>query len=246
MRIAVYTSIMGAYNELIPQPRYPGVDYICFTDQPFESDVWDVRKVQPIGDDMTRNNRQYKILPHKFLPDYDVSIYIDGNYIVTKDVKELIEKELGDHSMLVFDHNQCSDARNCVYDEHLAILKLGEERGTYKADPAKMKKQMDRYRSEGYPEQNGLIFAACLIRRHHDPLVIQQMESWWAEINKECKRDQMAFNYTAWKNNFRFKVLDGDLRNHEYFFLLAKHGQDFKKKYWKYRFKKFFGLRPKR
>ena len=51
MRIVVYTSIFGAYNELIPQPRFEGVDYVCFTDQPLVSDIWDLQCINPIVND---------------------------------------------------------------------------------------------------------------------------------------------------------------------------------------------------
>lgn len=246
MRIAVYTSIMGNYNDLIPQPKYKGVDYICFTNQAFKSKTWDVRQVEPVPGDMTRSSRYVKIMAHKFLADYDVSVFIDGNYILTKNIALLIKKELSDNKMLIFDHNQCHDARDCVYDELDAILEIGKTSGVYKDDPELMKRQIQRYRNEGYPENNGLIFSACLIRKHNDPEVIRLMEAWWDEIDNESKRDQLSFNYVAWKNNFDYKFIDGDLRNHEFLFLLAKHNQNFKTKYLKYRFKKLFGVRPKR
>jgi len=208
--------------------------------------VWDVRVVEGYAEDATRSSRMHKILPHQFLSAYDVSIFIDGNYILTKDIRQLLDEELGDEVMLTFDHNQCSDAWDCVYTELDMLLSIGEKAGTYKDDPAQMKAQIAGYLKEGYPEHNGLIFSACLIRRHNDPKVIQVMEDWWTEVRTKSKRDQLSFNYVAWKNQFKFKVLNGDLRSHEYLFMLAKHGQNFKMKYWKYRFKKCFGLRPKR
>lgn len=245
-RIAVYTAIFGAYDNLIPQPSYPDVDYICFTDQPFKSDTWDIRYSDPIPNDPTRSSRIHKILPHKYLADYDISIFIDGNYIITKDVNQLIDRYLTDEKMLIFDHAQCSDARDCVYDEYDALVEIGKQSGKFKDDPEVMKDQIDRYRKDGYPDNNGLIFSAVLVRRHHDAEVMGLMEAWWHEVNNYSKRDQLSFNYVAWKSKFQYKFLDGDLRNHEYFFMLAKHGQNFKKKYLKYRLKKFFGFRPKR
>ena len=45
----------------------------------------------PIYEDPTRNARKYKILPHRFLSEYDISIWIDGNIKVRGDVNELLE-----------------------------------------------------------------------------------------------------------------------------------------------------------
>ena len=82
MRIVVYTAIFGGYDDLIPQPKFEGVDFICFTDRPIQSDIWDVRVVPGFEDDTTRSSRMHKLLPHQFLSEYDLSIFIDGNYTV--------------------------------------------------------------------------------------------------------------------------------------------------------------------
>jgi hypothetical protein len=240
-KIAVYTVIIGPYDGLLPQPRSRNIDYYCFTDQKFKSRIWNIRPVIIENNDAARTVRKYKMLPNRLFPDYDFSVYIDGNYLILKDLYPLVE-EVVDHSpMGIFDHNQCSDPRNCVYDEYEAILDLQKKRGTLKDDPEIMKTQMEHYRKEGYPEQAGLIFAGALIRKHHDPLVIKTMEMWYSQILKYSKRDQLSFNYSAWKTGLSPYYISGDLRRHEYFFLLSKHRRDYRWKYFKYRVKKLFG-----
>lgn len=49
------------------------------------------------------------------------------------------------------------------------------EYSVFMDDPEIMKAQIERYKSENYPKNNGLIFSAVLIRRHHDPEVIKIM-----------------------------------------------------------------------
>ncbi len=168
------------------------MDYICFTDHPFRSKTWKVVHVEPEFEDTPRNNRRFKILPHLFLQDYEYSVFMDGNYLAKIDITDFVLSGLKEHKMMIHDHNQCSDARDCVYEEYESLLKLVEEKVFFKDDPEIMKAQIERYKSENYPKNNGLIFSAVLIRRHHDPEVIKIMEKWWLELEKGSKRDQLS------------------------------------------------------
>jgi hypothetical protein len=229
MKIAIYTSIFGGYDDLIDdQYQMDGVDYICFTDRDLESETWKVIKSTPIYNDPNRNAKKYKILPHRYLKDYDYSIWIDGNIKVISDIRALCN---GD-SYKVYDHMQVFDKRNCIYDEAQAILNFGKinsertpERGikNWKDNPKLIVDQMNRYISEGYPKNNGLATNPIIVRNHNDSDVIAVMEDWWSEIKYNSKRDQLSFNYIVWKNQFNFVYLQGDSRNNEYFVSVGKH-----------------------
>jgi hypothetical protein len=229
MKIAIYTSIFGGYDDLIDdQYQMDGVDYICFTDRDLESETWKVIKSTPIYNDPNRNAKKYKILPHRYLKDYDYSIWIDGNIKVISDIRALCN---GD-SYKVYDHMQVFDKRNCIYDEAQAILNFGKinsertpERGikNWKDNPKLIVDQMNRYISEGYPKNNGLATNPIIVRNHNDSDVIVVMEDWWSEIKYNSKRDQLSFNYIVWKNQFNFVYLQGDSRNNEYFVSVGKH-----------------------
>jgi hypothetical protein len=229
MKIAIYTSIFGGYDDLIDdQYQMDGVDYICFTDRDLESETWKVIKSTPIYNDPNRNAKKYKILPHRYLKDYDYSIWIDGNIKVISDIRALCN---GD-SYKVYDHMQVFDKRNCIYDEAQAILNFGKinsertpERGikNWKDNPKLIVDQMNRYISEGYPKNNGLATNPIIVRNHNDSDAIAVMEDWWSEIKYNSKRDQLSFNYIVWKNQFNFVYLQGDSRNNEYFVSVGKH-----------------------
>lgn len=242
----IYTAIFGDYNGLIPQPKVSGFDYVCFTDNPqLKAKPWKTIHVEPkFKNDLTRSNRYIKILPHKFLQDYDVSIYIDGNFWILSNLNKLIDKYLLYCNMATFSHvNTFPDSRNCIYKEHQAILDLEKKEGYFRDDPQIMKKFIDKILSEGYPQNNGLIKGGCLVRRHQEKDVIQVMEDWWYMIEHYSKRDQLSFNYVAWKNNFEFATIPGDIRRgNPYVYWLGQHRANWKTKLYKVQLKQKLGL----
>jgi len=229
-KIVIYTAIFGGKDELIePKFTLKGCDFVCFTDQNFTSNVWKVVKVKPEFSDPVRSAKIYKILPHKYFPEYEISVWVDGNMWVRGNVHQLIKKYLKDVNFSAYDHTpyrrfwkkftplKFEEYRDCIYDEAKFILALGEKRGKYKDDPQLVKEQVERYRQEGYPKHNGLITGMILLRRHNKEDVIQTMEAWWQEIKNGSCRDQLSFNYVAWKNNFNFSYIKQSSRKNKYF-----------------------------
>ena len=213
----VYTSIFGDYDDKQEQ-RVPGWDWECF----------DETNSVSFYTDNNRNAKKAKILPHRYFGiDYEYSIFIDGNMKVVGNIDELVEKYLADANVAFYSHKEnILDSRDCAYDEAQAILSLGEknmslkpERGilNYKDNPHIIKKQMDRYAHEGFPRNNGLITGMVILRRHNESDCMRVMEEWWTEIKYGSKRDQLSFNYVAWKNNLKFNYINGDSRKNEYF-----------------------------
>jgi len=229
MKIVVYTAIIGGYDTLTdPLVKPDGVDFICFTDRDISSDVWEIRKVLPLYDDNTRTARKYKTLSHRYLKGYDWSIWVDGNIKIKSDITELCTG----NSCKTYDHMKVMDKWNCVYDEANMIIQYGEinskktpDRGisNWKDDPTVIEKQMRLYKSIGYPSNNGQATTPIVVRNHNDVDVIKHNEDWWAEIKYYSKRDQLSFNYVAWKNDFNFTYLEGDSRSNKYFMSMGKH-----------------------
>jgi len=215
----IYTAIFGNKDKLIEPKAIPGgFDLVCFTDQDFSSNIWDVRKVHREEGDSTRAARKRKVLAHTYLPEYEESIWIDGNIVVKKDPSPLFEEYLSEANMAIYDkNNNAWDPGDCVYDELDNLIKIGKRRGRYKDDPEIMKAQVERYEKEGYPRHNGMIISMIMLRRHNEPDVIEAMEKWWSEIKKGSKRDQLSFNYSVWKTGLRLAWLPGDSRDNEYF-----------------------------
>ena len=210
MNKILYTTIFGGYDDLTKPVLPNGWDFECFTE--FNS--------TPLYIDHTRNAKKFKVLPHRYLKKYEYSIFIDGNMYVCGNVDELIEKYLSDSNIAFFDHNQNRmDPRDCIYDEFNAIMQLGKNdpNQNFKDNPELMYNQVKGYQDEGYPSHNGLITGMVILRRHNEKDCIKVMEDWWTEIKYGSKRDQLSFNYVAWKNKTKFNYMDGDSRDNQYF-----------------------------
>ena len=228
MKKVIYTSIIGNYD-VLEEPRFipKGYDFICFTDQIIEkpNSVWKIKQVLPLYEDNTRTARKYKLLPHRFLPEYEISIWVDGNELVVGDVNKLQEKYLSNKSMAVYNHMSCWDKRNCVYQEAQAIFNLGNrDSNNWKDNPHIISNQINNYIKDGYPQNNGLIVSGVMFRKHNDPQIIKCMEFWWKELKKGSKRDQLSFNYSAWKTKTPFNWVNQDIRDDGYV-LEVKHNK---------------------
>jgi len=81
----VYTTIFGGYDDVTKPNLSRGWDWKCFSE---ENSI-------PLYADNTRNAKKFKVLPHRYLQDYEYSIFIDGNMYVVGNVDELIEKRGG-------------------------------------------------------------------------------------------------------------------------------------------------------
>lgn len=202
--IVVYTAILGDYDDLKNEEvKIPGCDFICFTDDHnLRSNLFNIVLCKRMYRDQTRDNRLYKILPHKFLKNYEYSLYIDGSVLVkTKNIIGLVKKYLKYSNLAVFSHPE----RDCIYDEAVACIKAKKDKKYI------IEKQIRRYKKEGYPEHNGLTENTILLRRHNAPDIISLGEAWWKEVDSFSKRDQLSFNYVAWRNKFNFTIMDGFL-----------------------------------
>ena len=225
MKKIIYTAIFGEYDNL-PDPLFKpkGWDFVCFTDSNIKSNIWNIEKVPAIYEDPTRNARKYKVLPHRWFPNYEYSLWVDGNIIIRNDINKLITEYLSKVNLAVHDHNQnVQDPRDCVYKEAQTIFDFGQKNGNYKDDPNIIKNQMAKYLNEKYPSNNSLAVTMQLLRKHNEPDCIRAMECWWEEIKYGSKRDQLSFNYSMWKTQNPFVYFTGDSRDNKYFLHTGKH-----------------------
>lgn len=240
-KIVIYTVILGHYDRLLPTPDLAGVDFIAFCDEIEHSRHWKVEKIQPVfQDDPARSSRWHKILPHRSLSNYDISIYVDGNILVKGELQSLIDQHLGKHLMAAFDHSYTHDPKQCIYQEFSAIESIRLNTQKVLDDPEILEKQYKFLKDEGYPEQNGMNNGGVLIRRHNDPKLIEAMELWWYMVTHFSKRDQLSLNYALWKSDLDIVSLPYDIRRgNPWFYHIGGHNDDVWFRLLKYRIKRW-------
>lgn len=189
----VYTSIFGDYDTLKePKVVNDKIEYVCFTDQDFTSDIWEIRK-KPCKLTPRRESRRYKILSHRYFGNR-VTLYIDGSLLLTKDPYRYCKRHLKQGKFFVTKH-----WRNCIYSEAKAVK--------YKTNHEKLKTQIQTYKKNGYPKNNGLTDNTSLLRRRTKKMVRFE-KLWWNEYINGCRRDQISFPYAAWKVDLKYKLFD--------------------------------------
>jgi len=214
----IYTAIFGKIDDLIePEGDYHDFDFICFTDRTnLKSKKYKIVNVKRFHKDPTLDARMYKLLPHIFLPQYEYSVWIDGRVVIKKrDLSPLLDY-LNNANFAVFPHMH----RNCIYEEAKACVYRGKDK------PYAILNQITQYNKEKYPLNNGGVETGVLIRRHMQKDVIDLQNFWWNEILKYSKRDQISFNYSAWRKNFKFNYIDGHVWDNKFFVVLDKHVAD--------------------
>ena len=199
MTVAVYTCVTGTFDSIkAPSITSPGVEFYCFTDHPERlRPPWKPRQVE-FHRDNRRTARMHKLLPHKYMPDADAWVWVDGSMHLQGDVRTAVTKYLAQKDIAVRIHPWRKPL--CAYSEARACIEIGKD------DPDLIKTQMDRYRAEGYPERHGMVDSAFLLRRNTAECR-RFNEAWWAELDGGSLRDQLSFNYTSWKTGIGFQLM---------------------------------------
>ena len=130
---------------------------------------------------------------------YEYSIWMDGNTSLKVDPEYLIEKYLKNASIACLKHPE----RDCIYDEACVCQTLNLDQ------PDTIEDQMNRYRKDKYPENNGLSCTTYILRRHTGK-VEEFNRLWWEEICKGSRRDQLSFDYALWKMEMKANWFEVD------------------------------------
>ena len=212
----VYTAIFGDVSDKLRiRPKQSAdVAFFSFLDEKrlrkykfFNISKWKVYEAQFKNENLRRQARAHKVLAHKVFNNCRYSLWIDGCLkLVDRNVNGIMEKHLKNADICVFKHRR----RNCIYEEVNACIEQKKD------DKSTMINQVTKYLEEGYPANNGLAETTALLRRHNKATA-EFNEMWWEEIKKGSLRDQLSFNYTAWKLGINYDIFPGNSISNPYF-----------------------------
>lgn len=194
-RGAVYTAVFGGYDK-IEEPMYvnPNLDYYAFTDAELpEYSVWkkvDVSKYPHLRElDAYHLAKYIKMFPYEFFPDYDFSIWIDGNVKLIADTYPVAIMSQGS-AMATY----ANPIHDCIYTEGRYMVFQG------RVAKEQVDVQLERYRAAGYPEHFGMREFSIIYRDHSCKECYDMMKEWWEHVNKYTMRDQLSLPFILWEN----------------------------------------------
>lgn len=231
MRVCVYTSIYGVYDQLkVPPPQSMEADFVCFTEQPLGKSYNGWRIVQ---DNRLRGHhpriraKYFKVRSDRIftglysrlhgLSNYDVTIWIDGSVQITS--KEFVREMLGfvrRFGLAMFIHPD----RDCIYDE----AQISSALKKYVGLP--IHEQVETYRRLGYPAHNGLMACGLIVRMMKNPTLQTINRDWWHEIVTRSYQDQLSMPFVLWKHFFWYDEIRLPQRNN-HLFRLIPHASEF-------------------
>lgn len=195
-KIAVYTSIFGN-SDVLHEPlfRSEKCDYFAITDQEIpQNSTWkelDCSHILGFNKyDNYHKAKFCKLFPHVLFPDYDYSIWVDGNAQIVADLYPLIDKLDDNHVMGSFEN----PLHDCIYTEKNYIIYIDA------ADTNTIENQIKTYKKAGFPKNFGMREFSILMRKHSDKKLQNLMTQWWEHCNKYTMRDQISFPFILWKN----------------------------------------------
>ena len=188
----IYTSVVGDLDALMqPQVVDPRYDYICFVrkSEGMDGGVWQLREIPAAIANDRMLSRYPKLHPEELLPDYEWTLWMDGNISIRS------AGFYGHIDELIASGTQMAAARHplrdCVYDEAYAVVAADKERYSVARRVVKF------LRDKGFPRHAGLFENSILLRRMGDPAVAGMDAMWWDCLQTLSGRDQLSLVYCA-------------------------------------------------
>ncbi len=203
MTIEVITSITGDKDWLRENQATGNAIFTAYVDKEYESKIWNLKPAYDRFKDPRRNSRVHKIMIHKYSK-ADITIWIDGNSRLIAPPELIVEKYLGDHDMVMFQHG----ARDCIYDEAIECAKLGLD------DPEVIIEQAKYYEDEEYGKHKGLCSGYFIIRRNNQR-TRDFNDFWFADYSRFSRRDQISLMPAIERSGINLNLIPERWVHHE-------------------------------
>lgn len=196
MRKAFLSYLFGGYDHLEePNIVTPGWDYICVCEQSMDSAVWRIvdapARVLLAASCPKRRSGLIKIFHYEAIPDdYDIVICGDACLTINCDLDRFVNEFFPKGTEIAVARHW---GRNCLYEEAEAVRQLQFD------NPAIVRAQMERYRSEGFPENQGLFANRLLVKLGKSDRVKRFLGMWSEAYMQGSRRDQLSMTYALWR-----------------------------------------------
>ena len=191
-RIAIYTCIIGGYDELQqPLVLEEGFDFFCYVGRGEKSaeriGAWEIRELPESLGNPTLDSRWAKMHPHLLLPEYDCSVWIDGNIALLDGTlyRAARTKAVAGvrYSGVTHPDRDCAyeEAHKCLDMKYLSVFGL-------------LRVWFFLW-THGLPRHAGLMENNLIFRRHNDPDIVALDELWWSKVLRLSRRDQLSLTW---------------------------------------------------
>jgi len=215
-RIVVYSAIFGGYDAVFPiKSKDANVDHVLISDGDVpRGSGWTLQRppAEVATFDAGGKNRWCKFFPQRIFPDYDVSVYVDGNIQLLTPINPLLLAfqskgvDLG-----LFKHPE----RQSITEELEACLAPGK----LSAEAAQLvSERLVQYEASADLVRRPLTENGVLFRRHASPALDDAMVLWWEEFQR-VGRDQIALPWVLQQSPIEVAVWDWSYRNANSWFL---------------------------
>ena len=120
LKKVVYSALLGNYDTIRPILKEDGYDYFLFTDQIMKNESnsnWTILyiddQIKNLNLSIIKKQRYFKMHPHLFFKNYDISIYIDTTFIIKGKLDEFLLRILSPNlSIYVLEHPDRNSVNN--------------------------------------------------------------------------------------------------------------------------------------
>ena len=215
--LIVYTALIGDNEGLNNQPHIKSskLRHVCLTDnKDLKSNDWEIIQVERIiPQDTYRSQRNFKIRPHIFFPEYKYSLYFDNTIVLKRKIEDFIHFVLSENNIQRDDpffclpfHSQfnlINEFNACANNKLDSQIRIYEQLNDYlKTDISKLK--------------NKAFWGGILLRNHNHPDLIKISEIWFAHICRYSRRDQLSIMHSAEQAKFNLTGFNLNNSNSDY------------------------------
>lgn len=210
MRLVVYTANIGNYEDVLQPIRALGPDVrcYCFTDNPtYRVPGWQMRVVSRMGS-AVETARRIKLLAHTFVPDADVSLWMDASFELLVSPMSLVDAWANRADVVWFRHPD----RTTIAQEGHEVVRLG------RAPRAAVEMQLAGYVATGFnPATQTTLTSTGFCLRWHTPAITAFNERWWALFDAAGHtRDQLSVDVALARSHVRVGYFPGTYRDNSY------------------------------